>query len=711
MGVTVAIDDLMRLPGVPTTPRGMRKLLKRVGVRRRRRAHDGLYEMNPSSIPGFPIAAQPELLKLFPSGLSESAESLMRAESGRLASADSIPVIRTGGAPRTLERGDFKSEIVLAFRTFRDSAGGTLRAALRSFVALYNDGRIEVSAETRAAHPRLAVPTLERDWRKFARGGPSALARKDSNRNRDSIIARTPKMREFILSMIAHQPHVRVARIFEAMKARFPNEKRPVRSTLQNFVAQWKQQNPALMMRLRDPDNWKRRYLLALGDAAADITRVNQLWEIDGTPADVMCLDGRWHLNCVIDVRSRKMCVLLTPTASADGTARLLVKAIGLMGVPETVKSDWGKEYQNKRIERSSRRLGFFIVEPVARKYAGELKPFAERGQGTILHNCLEQVDGYLGHSVAEAAEIRARNSFQERRGERRNLVKLYNVRLTASELQDVIDRWLNAVYGNNKHAGLHGSSPNAEFAAGEARGEVRRIADERLLDVLFGEDGVSTVSSKGLRIKGAQFWADDLIPWLGRRIEWIRTRDAGKLIIYSHEEHSQFITIAQDITASGIDRAVVAIAAKQRQKKLMNEQLAELRRLRNQHHPERLLEEIISHAEASEAAKLAPQTSITAMPAQGAGLREAASALAALESKSAPLEHADRAEVDAQYEEIANEENGGGYDEDREAAEAVERYQRLLAMPRAKWTADDLEFVQLARELPEIRALTRRSA
>jgi hypothetical protein len=91
--------------------------------------------------------------------------------------------------------------------------------------------------------------------------------------------------------------------------------------------------------------------------------------------------------------------------------------------------------------------------------------------------------------------------------------------------------------------------------------------------------------------------------------------------------------------------------------------------------------------------------------------LREAASALAALESKSAPLEHADRAEVDAQYEEIANEENGGGYDEDREAAEAVERYQRLLAMPRAKWTADDLEFVQLARELPEIRALTRRSA
>jgi putative transposase len=252
----------------------------------------------------------------------------------------------------------------------------------------------------------------------------------------------------------------------------------------------------------------------------------------------VMCLDGRWHLNCVIDVRSRKMCVLLTPTASADGTARLLIKAISMMGMPEAVKSDWGKEYQNERIERGSRRTGFFMVDAVARPYSGELKPFVERGQETILHNCCEQIDGYAGHSVVEAAQIRARNSFEGRHG--RDLIKQYNIKHYASEVQDWFDRWLNAVYGNNPHAGLHGSTPNAEFAAGEARGEVRRVADERQLDVLFGENGVATVSSKGLRIQRAQFWSDDLIPWVGRRVEWIRTRDAGKLIIYSDEEHPQ---------------------------------------------------------------------------------------------------------------------------------------------------------------------------
>jgi len=57
---------------------------------------------------------------------------------------------------------------------------------------------------------------------------------------------------------------------------------------------------------------------------------------------------------------------------------------------------------------------------------------------------------------------------------------------LTAAEVQELLERWLDAVYGNRPHAGLHGSTPNAEFAAGEARGEVRRVTDERLLDVLL---------------------------------------------------------------------------------------------------------------------------------------------------------------------------------------------------------------------------------
>src|ERR1700691_2274710 len=100
-----------------------------------------------------------------------------------------------------------------------------------------------------------------------------------------------------------------------------------------------------------------------------------------------------------------------------------------------------------------------------------------------------EQCPGYLGHS---GAEIRARHSFQERRGERRNLTKLYDVQLTSAELQELLDRWLSTIYSTRKHEGLHGAPPAAIFTESEARGEVRRVADERLLDLLLGEDGVA---------------------------------------------------------------------------------------------------------------------------------------------------------------------------------------------------------------------------
>jgi len=69
-------------------------------------------------------------------------------------------------------------------------------------------------------------------------------------------------------------------------------------------------------MRLRDPDDYKRRFTIALGDATANISRVNQRWEIDGL--EVQCLDGLFHLESIIDVRSRRICSMLTPTSAAS---------------------------------------------------------------------------------------------------------------------------------------------------------------------------------------------------------------------------------------------------------------------------------------------------------------------------------------------------------------------------------------------------------
>jgi putative transposase len=120
-----------------------------------------------------------------------------------------------------------------------------------------------------------------------------------------------------------------------------------------------------------------------------------------------------------------------------------------------------------------------------------------------LLHMFFKQVSGFKGHSVKQAQEIRNRRSFEGRHTS--NAIDLYEVSsLTGAEVEGLLDRWIAAVYDHRPHAGLHGSTPHAEYAAREANGEVRRVADERQIDMLFGEDGVATVTSKGLRIQRA---------------------------------------------------------------------------------------------------------------------------------------------------------------------------------------------------------------
>jgi putative transposase len=602
---------------------------------------------------------------------------------------------RSGVAHHILARADARVEIAVAFERTRAGAPSLARA-LRDFAAAYDAGAIAVSAATRALFPRRSAESIQRDWRRWRRGGAAALLSRRKRRVR--IIDSVPAMGELVLAMIAHQPHVRVRRIHEALAVRFPNVRFSY-SAVRDWRRTWGRENPALMMRLRDPDDYKRKFSLAIGDAAADIVRVDQLWEIDGTKLEVQCTDGLFHLNAVIDVRSRRMVATLSPSASAAATAGLLRKSIAAFGVPEKIKSDWGGEYLNARIERAAHRLGI-VWQKVARPYAGELKPFVERGQGTVLHMFFEQCPGFKGHNVRQNAEIKARHSFQARRGERRNIAKLYNVALSSGELQALLDRWLAAVYENRAHRGLGGRTPREVWAAGEARGEVRRVSEMRALDLLLAEDGEAVVGTKGVRVSGAFFWDDALIEWLGRKVQWVRTRDAGQLVICS-ADGEQFICIALDLAAAGIDRQVVAIAAKAREKQVMREQLDELRRLKRAHRPERLLDEIIQHAAARAAVALpADVPLVESLPYRTDALRAASDALAALDAAPAPapIEHPDHDDLDA--EALAERPVPEPYDEAAEMERAAERYASLRAIPSEQWSSEDRAFVELMAPL-----------
>jgi putative transposase len=616
-----------------------------------------------------------------------------------------------GIAPAVVRWADARAELCLQYRSYAGAVTGAQALKLASFVDGYNAGAMLVSDETRALLPALAVPTFLRWFKRWSKDGVAGLIPGYGKRRGQGLIETTPAIRDHILAAIAHQPHVRATRVHEGLRVRFTRV--PSLRRVSAFIATWKREHPALYMRLRDPDDYKRKFSVALGNAAAKVTRVNQLWEIDGSPADAYCTDGLFHLNTVIDVFSRRMVALLTPTASAASTAALLRKTLPVMGIPDEIKSDWGKEYLNARIERAASRIGI-TWRKVARPYAGELKPFIERNQGTILHNFFEQCPGFKGHSTRQMSEIRAQRSFQQRRGARRNLQRIYDIQLSSAELQELLDRWLVSVYGERAHAGLRGRTPNQVFGEAAAAGQVRRVAEERVLDLWLAEDGVATIGAKGLRVSSTLFWADELIAWRGRKVQFVRTADAGQLLVYS-EDGREFIAVATNYEAAGIDRQVVALAAKTREKDEMRVALEELRRAKRTHRPERLLTEIIASAEAQLASALpADASKISALPYRSDASRAADATLAALDAAAQPrpvlTEHADRRALDAAYEEIVASEQHAFYDESLDADVAVARYLTLRETPRADWSAEDTDFMELAPGLPEIQALGRRA-
>ncbi len=554
------------------------------------------------------------------------------------------------GIPRAIvARAEANAEIVAAFRAFKARSCRTIAATLESFTALYNDGQIEVSAGARELYGEVSARSIERKWRKFEKLGIAGLILVYGNRRGSTIIGTNAPMRDFAIAAIAHNPRVDAPWLRDGIRARFPGERIPSLSAVQKFIRAWKLQNPSLYLRLKSPDKWKSRHMLALGDADANITRVGQLWETDGTPADAYVLGtlelpgGRWDLMAVIDVCSRMPVVLLVPVESSDGFAKLCIKAIPILGVPTAIHADNGAAFVAQRTQRGCARLGISL--DFMRAYSGWLKPFIERFFRTALHSFLANLPGYIGCSVVQAAEIRDRNSFKARRGERRKMRRLYRIELTAPELQELLDKWVVHVYGNRQHSGL-GRTPNEVIAEADRRGEIKRVADDRLLDLLLAEDGTAVIGKKGLRCGNAFYWDDALVEHVGQTVQFVRTRDQGRLIVYTADSAPRFICIAVDPESAGMDRQVLAIAAKQAQSADIAAKMEEVRALKRKHRPETVYREILENAAATHEAALRggpipdADSRVDSLPWRSPALTAAAAALEALEKSRTPEPH-----------------------------------------------------------------------
>lgn len=464
-----------------------------------------------------------------------------------------------------------------------------LAAFCRDFVA----GEIAIPEEykpffTRKGKLSLTIPAI-RGWKKnHDELGIYGVARKHKERRGATKIP--PQQQEVIYSLVYEFPHIKAAQIREALLARFSGEYIVHEDTIFNFVRYWKAENPSRFLLLSNPDKHRNKYQFAVGKADADITRLNQVWEADSTPADVLCTDGRCCIIGIIDLWPRRVKFLASPTSKGTAIAALKRRCLLDWGTPEELHTDNGTDYTGNYIEAVCERLN--IYHHVCPPFTPEAKPFIERVFKTLSHGLMELLPGFVGHSVKERKDIESRKTFAKRLMTPGETIE---ANMTIAELQSFLDNW-TTIYHNRRHSSLK-MSPVAKVRTWTE--PVRRISNERALDILLQESVFRTVSKKGIAVtfKGAsmQYVAGEFIGWEGKQVEVkIDETDLGHAVIFS--DSRKFICVAQDPAMTGISLQEVAEQMKRKQKEGAAEFRKEMKQISKKANTKNIVQEIIKH-------------------------------------------------------------------------------------------------------------------
>ena len=199
----------------------------------------------------------------------------------------------------------------------------------------------------------------------------------------------------------------------------------------------------------------------------------NAMWEIDATSIDLMVkvpvVDGRevWFekieseefklkrmsLIGVVDRFSGARVYILRKSDTSYSDVRLIEKAIKILGMPEAIKGDNGKNYVSEHFQSVLERLGISYI--ASNPYKGREKGFIERGFRSIQHSAVfENLPGFIGHNVEERNNIEAQAVRKsERRGSKQTYLKEEFMWWWEAEM--VIDGIINKMYGDRLK--LHG--------------------------------------------------------------------------------------------------------------------------------------------------------------------------------------------------------------------------------------------------------------
>ncbi|MCX6076404.1 MAG: transposase family protein [Campylobacterales bacterium] len=360
----------------------------------------------------------------------------------------------------------------------------------------------------------------------------------------------------------------------------------PSYDVLNSYYNEWKRLNPLLYEFSKSPDSAKNKYLTAYGSESEKAAYKNHYWELDSTPADVICSDGkRYTILAAIDIHTRRPVLHVSESSSSYSISQLLRKAIIKLGIPENVVIDNGRDYTSIHFESICINLGINMV--IVPPFSGECKPHVERFFGTLSRELFEQMPGYIGHNVAQRAEIQARKSFAHKiesqtkwREEKKvktdeekqawrdawkikkeNLGLELSLVISADELQMWCDNWVDKMYEQRRHGGLD-MKPIDKWNANTS--PVQTIPDIRMLDLLLGESVTRRVGKKGISYDGCNYADIELVELTGQYVHIMAPEDMGQILVYN--KNMEFVCIAVDEEHRGENRH---LARKARNKSL----------------------------------------------------------------------------------------------------------------------------------------------
>jgi putative transposase len=500
------------------------------------------------------------------------------------------------------------------FELYHMHRGGAVWPAIGEFCALWGAGEIEALPTTRAAYPSIPAKTLDKWYRQWRVNGVEALLERKTRKDKgQSKLAEDEELHGVFVAALVEIHDPTAAQVHRVIRGHLGAERTPPLSTLKRWLRDYKAENKVALLKLKNPDAWRNKYMPAFGSRSEHIAAANDEWQLDSTIADAQqrveiafnLQDAdtgeirRHALIGGIDVHTRRAKVLVARTSSSNGVKALVRQAVLDWGKPSRIKTDNGKDYTAADFEFGLRAL--LIEHPLCTPFSPDQKPFIERFLGTLLHDLFPMLEGFVGHDVATRKAIESAKSFAQRFGS-----EGVRLRMTPEQLQGVINAWLDE-YHSRRHREL-GCSPNEMVERHATR--VLRV-DERALDLFLmpvAGNGVRTVGKRGIqmplndRAGTAWYRAPELasVDVMGQQV-YCRIDDADIGAMHVFHLDGTYICRAVDHARLGINRAEVAAKAHAIEKATIAPAIAEFRKARRKRLTQQAVDAI--YAERTEAA------------------------------------------------------------------------------------------------------------